>query len=196
MLKNRTNTAPSPPPSPLPSSSTPSLTSIPITNPPPSDKTFIVAPFHTAINKKLTNSLKHLGINVVNKMNNKLSSVVQKGKDKLVKFRNHDVIYKISCNNCDKSYIGQIKRALEARVKEHKNNIKSSRDKHNVISKHRASSGHDMKWDNCQILDREDHWYRRNVSEMLYIESTKNTLNRQVDTEKLNKIYDKILVNK
>ena len=62
-----------------------------------------------------------------------------------------------------------------------------------MISEHRVVTGHDMKWDKCQILDHEPHWRRRNISEMLHIKSTKNTLNRQVDTEKLNKIYDKIL---
>ena len=53
-----------------------------------------------------------------------------------------------------------------------------------------------MKWDSYQILDSDTHWYRRNISEMLHIKSTNNTLNKQIDTEKLNKIYDKILYNK
>lgn len=189
MLKNRTN------PSPAPSPPSPSTIPSPTTTS-PSDKKFIVAPFHTSLNKKLTSSLKHLGINVINKISNKLNTIVKKGKDKLPKTRNHEVIYKINCNDCDKSYIGQTYRALEIRVKEHQNNIRQSRDKYNVISEHRTNTGHDMKWDNYQILDRDAHWYRRNISEMLHIKSTNNTLNRQIDTEKLNKIYDKILYSK
>lgn len=131
---------------------------------------------------------------MINKTSNKFSSLVKKGKDKLEKVRQHEVIYKIGCNTCNKSYIGQTKRAFETRIKEHRNNTKLSEDKHNVITKHRLETGHDMNWDNCQILDHEAHWYRRNVSEMLHIKSTKNTLNKQLDTEKLSKIYDKILI--
>ena len=97
-LKNRINTDPPPSPS-LP----PRLPSSPSPTPHPStttsfEKAFIVAPFHTSLNNKLTNSLKPLGINVINKIGNKLNTVVKKGKDKLPKIRNHEVIYKISCN--------------------------------------------------------------------------------------------------
>jgi len=39
-----------------------------------------------------------------------------------------DVLYKISCLNCDSSYIGQIKRKVKTRIKEHKANIKKPED--------------------------------------------------------------------
>lgn len=35
-----------------------------------------------------------------------------------------ELMYKLNCTNCDVSYIGQTKRQLETRLKEHKNDIK------------------------------------------------------------------------
>ena len=49
-------------------------------------------------------------------------------------------IYKISCNDCDKFYIGQTGRAFQTRFKEHlpkaKNNLKSNYAAHLVNENH------------------------------------------------------------
>jgi len=42
------------------------------------------------------------------------------------------------------SYIGQTKRHLRTRVKEHFSNIKLHETNHSVISKHRLESGHEF----------------------------------------------------
>jgi len=34
----------------------------------------------------------------------------------------NSVVYKICCKNCDASYVGQTKRQLQTRIKEHNNN--------------------------------------------------------------------------
>jgi len=37
----------------------------------------------------------------------------------------NNVVYKILCNNCDFSYVGQTKRQLKTRINEHVKNIKA-----------------------------------------------------------------------
>jgi len=55
---------------------------------------------------------------------NKLSQFVKIHKDKDPLLSKNNVIYKIFCNNCEASYVRQIKRQLKTRLKEYKNNIK------------------------------------------------------------------------
>ncbi|KYQ53918.1 hypothetical protein ALC60_07163, partial [Trachymyrmex zeteki] len=47
---------------------------------------------------------------------NKLSAFIKCQKDKLSTFSRSNVVYKINCQNCDASYIGQTKRLLKIRI--------------------------------------------------------------------------------
>jgi len=103
------------------------------------------------------------------------------------------VIYKIACNNCDATYVGQTKRQLRTRVREHKNNIKSDPSKHSVISEHIVKFNHSFDWDNVKILDRKSKFYKRITSEMMHIKEQKAGLNLNSDTELLDESYFDIL---
>ena len=65
---------------------------------------------------------------------------------------------------------------------------------HNVLSKHIIENNHAINWINTKVLDTESHFYKRNTSEMLHIKSQINTLNVQLDTVLLNKIYDPLII--
>ena len=94
---------------------------------------------------------------------------MKKGKYKSDKENQHNVMYQIECKNCEANYIGQTKRALKTRIKEHKNNINTTDpDKHSVITLHRLKNDHDMKWDSVQILDLERN-YQNDVCRKCYI---------------------------
>jgi len=75
----------------------------------------------------------------------KLNNIIKKGKDKLDKKLNTGVVYKLECNECEKVYIGQTKRHLETRIKEHKNNIRNSSGMQSVVTNHRVSEKHEFK---------------------------------------------------
>jgi len=64
------------------------------------------------------------------------------------------VIYKIACKDCDASYVGQTKRQLKTRLREHKNNIRHD-SKHTVVSEHIVNFNHAFNWENVQILDHD-----------------------------------------
>ena len=59
------------------------------------------------------------------------------------------------------------KRALKYRIKEHQRDVIIKKDA--VIPSHCNSTKHSMLWDNIKILDREDFWNRRSISEMIHI---------------------------
>lgn len=98
-------------------------------------------------------------------------------------------MYKVSCHDCDSSYVGQTKRKLNTRIKEHRADIKKRSGSPSVISQHRVEYGHDFEWDNIKILDREIGYNKRLISEMLHIKSQNNSLNKQEDTEFLPESY-------
>jgi len=101
----------------------------------------------------------------------------------------NDVVYKISCSNCDMSYVKQTKRQLGTRIKEHMSDIKKKNGILSVVSNHRLEYDHDMNWSETAILDVELSYVKRIVSEMFYIKRQCNSLNKQSDTDLLPDAY-------
>ena len=137
--------------------------------------------------------LRGIGFTVVYKITKKLNTLIKRGKNNLHNNDKTNVVYKLNCQNCNVSYIGQTKRHLRTRVKEHSNNIKLHETNHSVISKHRVESGHDFDWTKPNILHNEKYVRKREIAEMFYIKKSNNTINLQKDTDNLNNIYDKII---
>ena len=50
-----------------------------------------------------------------------------------------------------------------------------------------------LSWENKSILDREKDYSKRMISEMLHINSCKNTLNKKEYTQFSNRIYKNVL---
>lgn len=81
-------------------------------------------------------------------------NVIRKGKDKLIDSKQTHIVYQINCSNCDAIYIGQTKRYLEIRVKEHQHNIRESVDiiYYSVVTNHCLSNEHEFNWSRPMIL--------------------------------------------
>jgi len=124
---------------------------------------------------------------------NKLSRFIKVHKDVDHASLKNNVIYKINCNDCDATYVGQTKRQLRTRIREHKNNIKLDQSKHSVISEHIIKFSHSFDWNDVKVLDRESKFYKRIISEMIYIKEQKSSLNLNSDTELLDESYFDIL---
>lgn len=103
---------------------------------------------------------------------NKLNKFIRVQKDQLPTGSQSGVVYKITCKNCEASYVGQTRRFLNTRVLEHKNHITRNTTQHSVITDHRISESHDFDWDNVEILDKENVLNKR-LSEMIFIRKQK-----------------------
>ncbi|KMQ90564.1 hypothetical protein RF55_9657 [Lasius niger] len=123
---------------------------------------------------------------------NKLHSVAKVHKDALSNTSRKNVVYQISCMNCDASYVGQTGRLLGTRVKEHRAHINRHSVQSSVITDHRLLD-HDFDWENVRILDEEPILGKRPLSEMLFIKRQINGLNSQNDTECLQHAYATII---
>ena len=85
--------------------------------------------------------------------------------------------------------MGQTKRKLKIKIKEHKININKPTNLLSVISSHRLNENHVLDWNNVLILDSEPSYYKRTISEMIHIKKQKSSLNKQSDIDKLPELY-------
>jgi len=86
-------------------------------------------------------------------------------------------------------YVGQTKRRLETRLKEHMSDIKKKNSMLSVVSNHRLDCNHEMNWSGVTILDKESSYVKRIVSEMVHIKRQSNGLNKRSDTDLLLDAY-------
>jgi len=101
--------------------------------------------------KKVTDKFKNIANRLKAKLVffslNKLGRITKGQKDILPTKCNKNIVYKLSCKNCDATYVGQTKRKLNTRVLEHKNDINKKTGKHSVITEHRLDKNHEFDWD-------------------------------------------------
>jgi len=157
------------------------------------DKKVIVFPYIKRISEMVSSVVSKSDYTIGYRCLNRLNMFVKTHKDKEQTSTNNNVIYKILCKNCDASYVGQTKRQLRTRLREHRNNIKLDQSKHSVISEHTKKEGHIFDWENAMVLDHEHNYQKRLISEMIHIKEQKNGLNHMSDTELLDECYFDIL---
>jgi len=163
--------------------------------PSPSPTSFFTIPFCTNLPKDFVSNIKqYTDKRLAFTVSNKLNSLIKLHKDPLPKTHRSNVIYKISCLNCEASYVEQTKRKLATRIKEHRADINKTTGSLSVVSLHRLE-GHEFDWNNVSILDEEPRYVRRIISEMLHISKQNHSINIQSDTELLDDLYQPIIHN-
>jgi len=123
---------------------------------------------------------------------NKLRNIMKAHKDSRPNLCKKNVVYKLNCNNCETTYVGQTKRQLKTRIAEHRSHIKKNTSTHSVITNHRMISDCDFDWNNVEILDVERNFNKRMISEMINIKSQIRSLNIQTDTDSLDEAISNI----
>jgi len=113
---------------------------------------------------------------------NKFNKFIKVHKDPLPVASRPNVVYKINCQGCDTSYVGQTKRILNTRVSQHRNNIRKSSPQASLITDHRLEFNHEFDWDNAELLDEEINYNKRLISEMINIKKQRQSLNLKKDT--------------
>ena len=96
---------------------------------------------------------------------------IQKGPSESKK--KQKLVYKISCLNCDKCYIGETNREKEIRIKEHQADIKKHSQRSN-IAKHANENKHSFDFTQSGTLTLESNWRRRIFKESLFTHQMEN----------------------
>ena len=66
------------------------------------------------------------------------------------------------------------------------NEHKTNKNKESVVSLHPIENKHEFDWENISVLDMESNYKKRLVSEIIYIKSNHNSINKKEDIQKSN----------
>ncbi|XP_024892886.1 uncharacterized protein LOC112468084 [Temnothorax curvispinosus] len=154
---------------------------------------FITIPYIKGLSDGVGRTMRDAEFRVLLTIPKRLDCIIKRGKDTLPNLKQTELIYEIDCANCNAAYIGQTKRHLETRVKEHFCDIRKNIDNHSVVSKHRLTHNHDFNWQQPKILYKERHFKKREISEMFFIKKCDSAINLQKDTESLPANYNRLI---
>lgn len=154
---------------------------------------YVALPYVRRTTERLQWSLSKFNIKIASKNNNNLKEIYTKLKDKTEKKKQTHVIYKINCEQCPGTYIGQTKQYLENRLKAHKNSVANKNKEKTALKKHVEDTKHTFDFENVKILKKEVNEKKRLVLEMIEIKKDKNTINDRRDIEDLDKCYHNLL---
>ena len=79
-------------------------------------------------------------------------------------------VYSFACN-CGKSYVGETKKKVSTRIKEHQKDVFHGRWEKTGASEHAKNCQEGFKWDEARTLAVEDQWHARKIREALFIRS-------------------------
>ena len=155
--------------------------STPRTERPPEEEPLATAvlPYYQGISEAIRRILSHYYIRTAFRSSLSLSRLLTKVKDPVPKEERSGVIYKINCV-CSDCYIGETGRPMATRMKEHKADCRYARFERSAVAEHAWMDGHEMDWENIEVLDVEGSNKERLVKEAFYIRATesKRRLNR------------------
>jgi len=86
------------------------------------NKKVIVIPYIKKISESVVATIDRSKYITGYRVLNNLGRFIRVHKDSNNLFNNNNVVYKISCSDCNASYVGQTKRQLKTRIKEHCSN--------------------------------------------------------------------------
>jgi len=135
------------------------------------ERKIVVLPYIRNISEKINLSIDKNIYMTGYRILNKLTGFIKRHKDANKFEVNNNIVYKILCNNCNASYVGQTKRQLKTRI----------------------DNEHSFDWKNVKILDFESNYFKRLIAEMIYIKSQDNGLNSVDDIECLDSSYFNLL---
>lgn len=105
---------------------------------------------------------------------------------------NSNIMYTINCSSCDASYVGQTERQLQTKLTDYQRFYQTYK-RQSDVNWHRNDLGHDFQWDKVEILDKEQFYHKRLISEILHIKTQKAGVTLMKDAELLDAIYTPVL---
>ena len=145
-------------------------------------------PYVAGLSEQLVRIFRSYGISTYHQPQNKIRSLLVHPKDKTSDENKCGIVYEITCDQDSRhKYIGETKRSLGTRLKEHQ-----KLEHPTAIGEHSISTGHSVSLRNSKILCREPDWIKRKVKESIYIKQRRPDMNRDQGYQ-LPPVYDQIL---
>lgn len=131
-------------------------------------KAFMAIPYVPGLSEKIRRLGRNFNVRTAFKTHSTLRQSLVKTKPRNGTQESKNCIYSIKCS-CSREYIGETKRPLNIRIKEHKENTRKGLTDKSKIAQHCWSENHNMCWNEASIIHRESHPYKRKIIEASYI---------------------------
>ena len=139
-------------------------------------KAITTIPYIRGVSEKIRRICSKVGIKVMFRSGRTLEprSLLSKVKPKTYLTDTTGVVYRIPCMDCDRSYIGETCRTLNARLKEHQRCCRNLDLQKSAVAQHAVEEDHRIDWNNNMVVDKELKWHRRRLKEAMYIKKYNN----------------------
>ena len=130
----------------------------------------VVIPYVAGMSEDIRRVCRKFNIRVVFKSGRTLRSMLTKVKDTLPPGKQSNVVYRIPCS-CGQVYIGETKRRLETRLKEHRDACERGMMEKSAVAEHAWEHHHPIHWEETTVLDH-GRGQELLVKEALHIQMT------------------------
>ena len=125
-------------------------------------------PYKSGLSENLRRVCRKYSISTVFRTSSTLRRELSKIKDRDPALKTLRVVYEIPCS-CGPKYIGETKRALETRLKEHQAATRRGETEKSAITEHTWSRQHHPLWEETWILDCASHTTTLLIKESIHI---------------------------
>lgn len=143
----------------------------------------VVLPYVRGLSEQIKRVIAPLGIRVVSKAEKWQWRLCSGIKDPVPREKKNGVVYQVSCNNCEETYVGETLRSMKTRMSEHARHARNGRIDLSAVAEHARMEDHAIDWEGAKILDREQGWHARKVKEALFIKKTMPEMNKDKGME-------------
>lgn len=146
------------------------------------------------LTNKLIKELKDLQIKITTRNIRKVSSLFTNKKDLISMPEKSNVVYKIPCQQCEKTYKGQTQQKLKKRMAGYKSDIKNHPERFALVL-HANKEHRRPNFDDTTVLNIESKYTKKLFLEMYHINNEQHKINKKTDSNKLSSIYTYLISN-
>ena len=121
-------------------------------------KGFTIVSYIQGIPEPIWRVLNNCGIKVSLKPFRRLGHIFAKLKDCVPADWKTHAVYSIPCGDCEKVYLGQIKRQLCTRLKEHQRAVSNFNSLKSALAEHVCETRHKIAWEDSRIITTNNHY--------------------------------------
>jgi hypothetical protein len=159
---------------------------------PENDKKYFEMTYYPEITEKMEKIFNKHDLKPAYNSNGKLGDLLGNTKDKIEK-DDRSGIYEVGCQDCPAKYIGQTRRKIKVRHREHKDHQRLNHPQLSAIAEHAIENNHTVG--DIELLKEVRKPWKLNSYESMYIFKNKNQSNDLVNREdgKINSILFKYI---
>lgn len=149
--------------------------------------------YYPVLTRNIRTTLNTFNIKMSEYSDKKLKHLIGGSKDKINE-KQQSGIYSIKCADCDKEYIGQCRRAIAKRYKEHDAHTRRMDVDKSSVARHMIDNNHSTNESNFKMLKRVNKYYELDAFESYFIHNNLTNLMNENDGPIKNSIFAKIQI--